>query len=379
MGPAVVIRTSNVTRRLIGLVVCAGAALVGFVPASAHAAIVTVGSPLSVPATLNTAENLSYQGTYTPVPPAPDAPNGLFHTFHYGADTALWNVTLAGLGAAMPVTGQALKVKLEGCAQPAAEGPPPLTEIHFQDLTPTADGGARVNISSQGFTIPICGQGGASGATITTYEPINLCVSRGDYVGFNDDGGYVPNVYRAGVPYQVIGSAASSTMDSFIRGNGTGNGATMSSTDRTANDGFASNRDEELMLQVDLGSGPDATHICAGGTAGLPPVLPPIRVSRQTDGVNHARIVSVAVYCRLAPECKGVATLTLAGRSAAVGGSGVVGRKGFSLRANKTTHLPIRVASSVMGLIRRNHGITTTLTALVDGKTITQTIVVKIL
>jgi len=52
-------------------------------PMSASAALTTFGSPLSVPATLNTAENLAYQGTFTPVPPNPEAPNGLFHTFHY--------------------------------------------------------------------------------------------------------------------------------------------------------------------------------------------------------------------------------------------------------------------------------------------------------
>ena len=379
MGLAVRLRTSNVARRLAGLVVCAGAALAGFGPASAHAAILTLGSPLSVPATLNTSENLGYQGTFTPVPPAPDAPNGLFHTFHYGADTAIWNVGLASGTPRMSATGQAVRVRLEGCAQQAQGGPAPLTEIHFQDLSPLPGGGAKVNISSQGFAIPICGQGGADGSTVTTYEPINLCVGAGDYVAFNDDGGYVPNFYRAGVPYQVLGSVRGSTADSFLRNNGTGNGSVLSSADLGANEGYASNANTELMMQVDLGTGADATHICAGGTAGRPPVLPPIRISRQTDGVNHARIVAVAVYCRLAPGCNGVATLTLVGKSAGVGRLGLVGRKGFSLRPNKTTHLPIRIAGSVMSLIRRNHGITTTLTALVDGQTITQTIVVKIL
>lgn len=372
-------RRATLTRRLSGVVVCMAVALVGFAPAGAQAAILTIGSPLAVPATLNTAEDLGYQGTYTPVPPAPDAPNGLFHTFHYGADTALWNAGLANGTPRVSATGQAIKIRLEGCAQEAQGGPAPLTEIHFQDLSPLPGGGARVNISSQGFSIPTCGRGGADGSTVTTYEPINLCVSAGDYVGFNDDGGYVPNVYRAGVPYQVLGAVPGSTANSFLRNNGTGNGSVMSSTDLSANDGFATNENKELMMQVVLGTGADATHICAGGTAGRAPVLPPIRVSRQTDGINHERIVSVAVYCRLAPACRGMATLTLSGRSAAVGRRSFVGRKGFSLRPNKTSHLAIRVAGSVMGLIRNNHGITTTLTATVAGKTITQTITVKIL
>ncbi len=331
----------------------------------------TFGSPLSVAATLNTAENLGYPGTNTAVPPAPNAPNGVFHTYHYGADTALWNVTQASGDPRAPATGQAVKVRLEGCAQSASGGPSPLTQIHFQDISPLPGGGAKVNISSQAFYIPICGANGASGSTVTTYEPINLCVSAGDFVAFNDDGGYVENVYRNGVPYQVIGAVGGSTMDSFIRNNGTGNGATLAASDTSAMDGFATNRNEELMMQVVLGTGPDATHVCAGGTQGLPPVLAPIRVSPQTDGVNHARYVAVALFCRVSP-CKGVATLSTDR------GHTTFGRSGFNLASNTTTHLPIRVNSQLINLIRKHHGVSTTLTAVVAGKTVSQTISVKI-
>jgi hypothetical protein len=342
-------------------------------PASSPAAITTFGSPLSVPATLNTAENLNYQGTNTAVPPSPEAPSGNVHTFHFGADGALWNASLASGAPSAPATGQALKVSLEGCAQPAAGGPSPLTQIHFQSLSPLPGGGAKVNLSSQPYDIPVCGENGASGSTVSTYEPLNLCVRQGDYVALNEEGGFVEHSYQSGVPYRVLGSVAGSTSDSFIRGGGTGNGATMSSLDTTAMDGFASNQNEELMMQVTLGTGLNATHICAGGTAGLPPVLPPISVHPQTDGVNHQRIVAVAIYCRLTFECRGVATLTLSGKST------LVGHSGFSLRGNKTTHLPIRLAPSALGMIRKHHGIATTLTAVVNGQTITQTISVKIL
>ncbi len=339
------------------------------VVASSSADVSTFGSPLSVPATLNTAENLGYPGTNTAVPPAPDAPNGVFHTFHYGADTALWSIGQAAGDPRVPATGQALKVSLEGCAQRAAGGPSPLTEIHFQDITPLPNGGAKVNISSQGFNIPICGDGGASGSTVSTYEPINLCVSQGDYVAFNDDGGYVPNTYRNGVPYQVLGAVGGSTTDSFVKDGGTGNGATMSVGETSANDGFATNHGEELMMRVTLGTGNDATHICPGGKHGAPPVLAPIRVSPQTDGVNHSRIVAVAVFCRVTP-CKGVATISTS--------DGTYGRTGFDLIANKTVHLPIRVKSALVTKIRRNHGVSATLAAVVNGKTTTQQISVKI-
>jgi hypothetical protein len=336
----------------------------------ASAAISTFGSPLSVPATLNTAENLGYYGTYTAVPPNPEAPNGLFHTPHYGADTALWNAGLASGDPRAPATGQAVKVKLEGCAEQAAGGPRPLTQIHFQDITPMADGGAKVNVTSQAFNIPVCGSEGASGSTVTAYEPINLCVARGDAVSFNDEGGYVENVYRSGVPYQVIGSTAGSRMNSFLRNGGTGNGATMSPRDTSANDGFTSNPNEELMLQVTLGTGSDSTHICAGGTGGLPPPQPAISLHRQTDGVNHQRVVAVAIYCSLAPECKGAATLSVASRS--------YGHASFSLPGNHTNHVPIRISPQLMALIRRSHGVSALLTVTVGGTTFTQTISVKI-
>lgn len=369
---------------LVGALLLAGF-LALLAPAASHAGVTTFGSPLSVPATLNTAENLEYLGTYTTVPPAPDAPNGVYHTYHYGADSVLWNVALANGEPRAPASGQVLKLALEGCAQPAAGGPAPLTQIHFQALTPLQGGGAKVTVTSQAFDIPVCGQNGASGSTVTTYEPGNLCVGQGDYVGFNDEGGYVPNVYRSGVSYRVLGSVQGSTSDSFIRNQGTGNGTTVSSSDKTANDGFATNKDKELMLQATLGTGPDATFLCPGGTRNqyrrAAAVLPPIRVSPQTDGVNRSRVVSVAVYCRPVTGCQGVAALNALGRGAGSihGRASVYGSTSFSLPGNKTSHVRIRVSSQVIQMIRtRSNGVSATFTAIVGGQTFTQTIGLRI-
>ncbi len=53
------------------------------------------GSPLSGPATYNTTENLNYRGTDTSLPPGPELPlGGSIHTYHFGADTAIWNTAL---------------------------------------------------------------------------------------------------------------------------------------------------------------------------------------------------------------------------------------------------------------------------------------------
>ncbi|HEX3433940.1 MAG TPA: hypothetical protein VHT25_07755 [Solirubrobacteraceae bacterium] len=348
-------------------------------PATGQAALLTFGSPLSVPATQNTAEGLDYLGTNTAVPASPEAPNGYVHTYHFGADGALWNVQQPkGLPRA-PATGQALKVSLEGCAVAASDGPPPLTQIHFQDLTPLPGGGAKINITSQAFDIPVCAPGGASGSTVTTYNPINLCVSAGDYVAFNEEGGFVGHAYQSGVPYEVLGRVAGARTASFIRGGATNNGDSLSPSDSSAMDGYAATDATELMMQVTLGTHGDATHICPGGKQGLPPALAPIRVSPQTDGVNHSRIVAVAIFCRVSP-CKGVATLSPSGADTSTyAGEEIYGRVGFDLPSNRTVHLPIRVKSKLLAKIRAKHGVSVTLVAAVNGKAIAQRITVKIL
>jgi hypothetical protein len=364
-------------QRLVSSVLLAGL-LVVFAPASSPAEVTTFGSPLAVPATLNTTADLGYYGIYTPVPPNPEAPNGRYHTNHWGTDTALWNVALANGNPIAPETGQAIRLSLEGCAQPASGGPPPLTQFHFQDITPLGGGSVHVNLTSQAFDIPVCGQNGASGSTVTTYEPLNLCVTKGDYLAFNDEGGYVPYIYRSGVPYQVIGASQGSTMDSFIRANGTNNGATLSSSDRTAADGFAENRGEELMMQVTLGTGPDATHICPGGTAGLPPPLAPLRIRPQTDGVNHSGNVAVAMYCRPTGGCRGVATLRPASVLSGYGGALAYGHATFSLPGDHTSHITLHLRPSLIALVRKNHGVTVLLSVVMGDQTFAHTITIKI-
>jgi hypothetical protein len=346
-------------------------------PAAGRAALTTVGSPLSAPATLNTSNDLGYAGVNTAVPPSSEVPTGLIHTTHFGADTAIWNTAVAGGQAAMPATGQADKILLEGCAEQAPGGPAPLTQIHFQSLAPQPGGGLRVELTSQPYELPVCGQNGASGSTVSSYEPINLCVSRGDYVGFNDEGGFVEGFYRSGVPYEVLGAAKRSALASFLKGGGTDNGAIFSPLETSAMEGFSTAGNEELMLQVQLGTGSDARYVCPGGTKDAPPVLPVIHVHPQTDGINRSRIVEVAVYCRPASGCDGTATLTLAslGQSAAH----EVGATQFSIPGDNTSHVAIRVSPQVLTLIRKHNGVATTLSAVVGGQTFTQTVEIKIL
>jgi hypothetical protein len=82
-------------------------------------------------------------------------------------------------------------------------------------------------------------------------------------------------------------------------------------------------------------------------------------------------LVAVAIFCRQSPACQGRATLKYAGKT--------VGRTAFSLRPETTSHVPIRLLPRMIGLIRRHDGVTTRLTAVVNGHTFTQNVVVKIL
>lgn len=238
-------RPRRISRLATGLAVAASALVI---PAGAQAAVTTFGSNLSGPASLNTVDNV--------------LPNP-----HAGADMALWNTAIAGASAAAPASGQIVSVNVKGCAESVAGAPTTSTEIHFQDLVPGAGGSFSVNVTTQPFDLPICGAG-VDGNTITTFQPTNFCVKQGDFVSFNDNGGFDPNFYPNGVRYMVLGSRTGSRTDSFIRHNGTNNGATFSPGDTTSFDGFATNPNEELLLQAKLATGPDASPNCIGGTSG---------------------------------------------------------------------------------------------------------------
>ena len=81
----------------------------------------------------------------------------------------------------------------------------------------------------------------------------------------------------------------------------------------------------------------------------------------------------MAIYCRLSSACQGVATLAAMGRLTSYGHSR------FSLAGQKTTHVRIRVTSSTIKLLRKHrNGVQTTLSAVVGGKTVSQTIRLKI-
>jgi len=298
---------------------------------SSQAQVMTFGSPLSVPATLNTSEDLAYPGSNVSVP------GQIVHINHDGADTALWNASLASGSPTAPLSGQVTQLRLEGCAEPAPRGPAPLTQIHFQVLARSPDGSFTADLTSGAFDIPVCGDGGTSGSTISTFTPVNLCVHAGDYVDFADEGGFSPSSYPSGVPYEVMGAVSGSTMDSFIRGGGVNNGSVFSPSDSSYHDGFAQNPQEELMLQATLATGADATPIC-GGQAGVKPkpqTVPLFVPAHQRDGINVHHGTSIALFCNLHTTCRGSLTLSLGRAKQTVA---------FVIPSKKTSHVKITLS-----------------------------------
>lgn len=355
-------RSFNRGWRLAGAVIGSLALTLALAVGNAPAATMVFGSPLAVPASKDTANDLNYQGSDIPLP------GSVFHIPHDGADGAFWNVRLPAGAPTAPAGGQVVSVGLEGCAK--SHGPAPLTQIHFQTLSPQPGGGAKVELTSQAFDIPVCGVGGANGSTVSTYAPINLCVAQGDYVAFNEEGGFVgaqngPPPYPSGVPYMVIGDVPEATMDSFIRNNGVGNGATFSPSDTTNHDGFAANHDEELMLQATLATGPDATPICPGGTKGVPPpgttrsrhrhVFPTVTIpTPQLDGMNAHGVVQVAIYCHASVGgCTG--TITLHSRSRHGSHPVWLGAARFTVSAHRTGRARVHLSPFARRMVRHTH------------------------
>jgi hypothetical protein len=265
------------------------------------------------------------------------------------------------------------------------------TQIHFQALIPQAGGSFKVDVTTQGFSLPVCaaagGPGTASQNTVTTYEPENFCVRTGYSVAFNDSGGFDATHYPNGVPYQVIGRVPGSTMSSFIKNEKTKNGDAFSPSDTSQFDGFAVNADEEVLLRATLATGPDATWLCTGGTKGAPPSQQPpgqggnpgtttqpgapIRLTRQRVGVNRKRITRVAIFCAATTPCSGNARLTRRGRT--------LGSARFTIPARKTSKVPLKITKTALAAVRKNRRkLGATLRVVVAGKTYTAPVTLKI-
>ncbi|MEY2443268.1 MAG: hypothetical protein QOJ46_2694 [bacterium] len=231
-----------------GLLTAAAAALAGLalVPATGLAAQVTFGSDLSAPANISQARQ---------------------------ADTAYWQTTFAdGHSPVAPGNGQITSFRLKGIALanpvPGVIGGE--TMFHLQALKPQPDGTFLVLRTSGAFFVA---PKGTDPQTITTYNPINFCIETGEVLVFNTVGGWDGIVnqsgpYPSGTPLQIFSRIPNSAVSEFEGANQTNNGNYLTaSTAKTSG--------TELLMQMTLSSGPDATPLCPGGTMGVPNAPPP--------------------------------------------------------------------------------------------------------
>ena len=218
---------------------------------------------VSAAATLSWGSNLSVTPTVDTTTIAPD-----------GSDLALWN-TQASAGPTAPSGGQVLGVKIRGCAietsgAPTTSGGVPLNTIGFQALAKQSDGSYNFDSPSAGmdsagarFTVPFCSNSNnpadttaaVNTSTVSSFEPVHLCIKAGDALAFVDIGGYSPQNPH-GVPFDVISRNTGSALASYPDAAGASS---------YSNPG--AHPDEELMLQAVEGTGPDAYALCPGGTA----------------------------------------------------------------------------------------------------------------
>ena len=145
-------------------------------------------------------------------------------------------------GDTVPVNGQVLSVTVKGMALPPATNAP----IHFQDLRPQPNGSLTVIDTSQAFALPTSG----SPDQETTFQPTNMCVQAGDFVGLATEGG--------STPFQIFAAPATgSNVGQHSANNGDMNGSNFTATPIP---------NTQLLMQETIGTGDQATALCPGGT-----------------------------------------------------------------------------------------------------------------
>jgi len=221
-------------------------------------------------------------------------------------DTAYWQTTFAnGSSPVAPAAGQIRSFKIKGIAlsNPVPGVPGGETLFHLQALQPLGGGQFRILRSSQGFNVPNTGDP----QQISTYVPANFCVAPGEVLAFNTIGGFDgigdgSGPYPQGTPLRIFSSVTGALVSQFSGHNATNNGDVLAA-DSTRG------QNEELLMQLTMGTGADATGLCPGGTAGLnlppppqtpPPPPPPSSLLRPVAGKSVvARVISGVVYVQL--------------------------------------------------------------------------------
>jgi hypothetical protein len=215
-----------------------------------------------------------------PILPGPFRGENTADAPHSAEDLGVWNPESQA-----PTSGQVLEIAVTGCAiedtsstSQSSQGIP-VNTVLFQTLTPdgvnwTVDNtaGSAGSNGTYPFQIPFCqsatNPGGVAPSTVTTFQPLHLCISAGDVVAFHDLGGFVEagSHYPEGIPMEVLAPASGVATDSFVGVNANPIGPGIYGPgDTTDESGYATEADQEVTMQIIEGSGNDAYGLCPGG------------------------------------------------------------------------------------------------------------------
>ena len=115
-------------------------------------------------------------------------------------DTVYWSTGFANDNRhRAPKKGRIEAVKIKGKAIKRG-GQKPVNLFHIQVLRPAGDGRLRVVRTSANFHLPYTGPSDQ----VNTYRPVNMCVRKGDFVGFSHVGGYRAGNYPNGTPWKIF-------------------------------------------------------------------------------------------------------------------------------------------------------------------------------
>jgi len=309
----------------VALAVLALAAL----PAVGQAAVMKLGSDLTKPANMIEA---------------------------HGADALFFNTMIDGVPGAMPAGGQITLVRVKGSVldKPSVRRntDPVRPMFHVQALHPIDGGRFRVMLSSAGFFLPIVtilqdGSLRGDPQQISAYEPVNLCVNKGDYVDFNDFGGFE---WRwgpyGGMPVQAFSRTPGTSLYFYTKNAGTNNGSEWPPDELK--------QGEELLMQTTLATGPDATDRCPGGFkqhifTGLE-----MRSSGATLNAGDGTMkVKTTCNGRNYGGCKGVLLVSanVGGRSTSLGGAP------FFVRPAATSTVTVKLTKANAALLKKLGGV----------------------
>ena len=238
-----------------------------------------------------------------------------------------------------PVSGEILAVRVKGKIQPHQEGydREEMNLFHTQVLRDNGNNNFTVESSSQHLYFPV----GGSENDVHTFVPSVQCVKAGQYVDFNHIGGW-DGQGIGGTRYQIWQNDPSSVMNWYEQDNGTNIGSTWNANRQVnGNTGqeVVSNPQHgrpyagrELMMQVVVGTGWDASNLCEGGLKGFE--YSGVEIVEQTFTVRDDGIAKARLTCGSGRGfCEGVARLTVDGTE--------IGSGNFKIDRSNTTNVDI--------------------------------------